>query len=93
MPPNPDLPSGRHRQERKTHPLRDIRTELRIGALDEVVVDVLLVPERVEPLENKLEERPQVLRRRSGDEDVGVAEAEGAGNGEAEGGGLQRSQG
>ena len=48
-----------------------------------------LVAERVEALEDELEERPEVLGRRRGDEDVGVAEAERAGDREAERGGLR----
>lgn len=62
--------------------------ELWVGALDEFIVQVLLVIQRVEPLEHEVEEGVEVLRAWRGDEDIGVAEADGRGDGEAEGGGL-----
>lgn len=68
-------------------------SELRVGALNEVVIDVLLVAESVEPFEDELEERTEVLGRRGSDEDVCVAKAERARDSEAEGSGLQASGG
>ena len=45
---------------------------LRVGRLGKVVVQVLLVPHRVQPLEHKLEQRAQILGRRAGHKNVGV---------------------
>ena len=67
--------------------------ELRVGRLDEVVVEVFLVVERVEALEHKLEQRAQVLGRRSGHKDVGVPEGNGAGDGETHRGRLAAAAG
>ena len=64
--------------------------KLRIGRLDEIVVRVFLVPHGVESLEDELEESVQVLGTRAGHEDVGVAEANGGGNGKAESCGSEK---
>jgi hypothetical protein len=47
--------------------------ELRVSGLNELVVDVLLVFERVEALEDKVEQGLEILGRGRGDEDVRVA--------------------
>ena len=52
----------------------------RIRALDQIVVQVLLVVQLVQALEHKLEQRPQVLRRRRRDKDVRVSQRQGPGN-------------
>mmetsp|Transcript_6623 Transcript_6623/g.23851 ORF Transcript_6623/g.23851 Transcript_6623/m.23851 type:complete len:275 (+) Transcript_6623:1571-2395(+) len=66
----------------------DDLVQVGVGALDHVVVDVLLVIHAVQALDHKLEERLQVLGRWARHEDVGVPEGERAGDGEAQGGGL-----
>jgi hypothetical protein len=58
--------------------------EVRVCALNDVVVEMLLVAQRVHALEDELEERAQVLGRGRGDEDVGVAVCEGGSDGETE---------
>mmetsp|Transcript_31326 Transcript_31326/g.99939 ORF Transcript_31326/g.99939 Transcript_31326/m.99939 type:complete len:481 (-) Transcript_31326:438-1880(-) len=52
-----------------------------VGGLHEVVVEMLLVPQRVQALEDKLEERAQVLRGGRGHEDVGVPQGKGSRDG------------
>ena len=59
--------------------------ELRVGTLDQLVVQMLLVVEGVEALEDEIEEGVEVLRAGRGHEDVGVAEAHGGGDGQPEG--------
>jgi hypothetical protein len=66
---------------------------LRVGRLDDIVVEVLLPSELVETLENELEEGLEVLRTRRGDEDVGVRVKDSEGDGETEGGGFTTSTG
>ena len=59
--------------------------ELWVSALDQLVVQVLLVVEGVEALEDEIEEGVEVLRAGRGHEDVGVSEAHGGGDGQPEG--------
>ena len=66
--------------------------ELRVGALDQLVIQVLLVVEGVEALEDEIE-GVEVLRAGRGDEDVGVAEAHSGGDGQPEGSGLAPASG
>jgi hypothetical protein len=56
--------------------------EVRVGRPDYVVVDVLLVEAGVEPLEEELKERDEILGVRRGDVDVHVAEHHGASHGQ-----------
>jgi len=65
--------------------------EVRVRALNDVVVEMLLVSESVHSLEDELEEGLQVLRRRRGDEDVRVAVGESGSDGETESGRLSSS--
>ena len=58
--------------------------ELRVGALDQLVVEVLLVVQRIKALEDEVKEGVEVLGAGRGDEDVGVAEADGSSNGKTE---------
>lgn len=46
--------------------------ERRVGALNDIIVEMLLVAEGIESLEHELEERLQVLRVGGCDKDVGV---------------------
>ena len=62
--------------------------ELWIRALDQLVVQVLLVVHGVEALQHKLEQRVQVLGAGRSNEDVGVLEADSGGDGQTEGGRL-----
>ena len=59
--------------------------ELGVCALNQLIVQVLLIVQSIEAFEDKVEEGVKVLRAGRGDEDVGVAEAHGRGDGEAEG--------
>jgi len=65
--------------------------EVGVRALDDVVVEMLLVTESVHSLEDELEEGLQVLRRRRGNEDVGVSVSESSSDGETESGRLSSS--
>ena len=60
--------------------------ELRIRTLNQLIIQVLLIVHRVKPLQHELEQRVQVLGARGRDEDVGVLEADGGGDGQTEGG-------
>ena len=51
----------------------DCVVELGVGRLNEVVVDVLLVVERVEAFKDELEQSFEIFGRWRGDEYVGVA--------------------
>ena len=62
--------------------------ELRVGALNQLIVQVLLIVQSIEAFEDKVEEGVKVLRAGRGDEDVGVAEAHSGGDGETQGSGL-----
>jgi hypothetical protein len=64
---------------------------LRVGALHNVIVEMLLVAELVETLENELEEGFEVFRTGRSDEDVGVGVSDGEGDAETEGGRLATS--
>lgn len=64
---------------------------LGVGALHNVVVEVLLPSHLVDALEDKLEERLQVLGARTGDEDVRVAVENSEGDRQSEGGRLSTS--
>jgi hypothetical protein len=66
---------------------------LRVGRLDDIVVEVLLPSKLVETLENEFEEGLKVLRTGRGDEDVGVGVKDGEGDGETERGGFTTSTG
>ena len=58
--------------------------ELRVGALDQLVVEVLLVVQRIKALEDEVKEGVEVLGAGRGDKDVGVAKADGSSNGKTE---------
>eukprot|EP00982_Pelagococcus_subviridis_P004778 29339-Pelagococcus_subviridis.AAC.5 len=62
--------------------------ERRVRALDDVVVQVLFVPQRVEALQDELKKRLQVFRRRRRDEHVRVPHADRARDGDAHRRGL-----
>lgn len=59
--------------------------EFWIRRLDQFVISVLLIVQRIESLDDELEQRLQVFRRRRRHEDVGVAEGDGSGEREAHG--------
>jgi hypothetical protein len=44
--------------------------EVRIGALDNVIVKVLLISKRIHALENEIKKRLEIFRTRACDEDV-----------------------
>ena len=54
---------------------------------------MLLVVQGIKALEDKVEERVEVLGAGRGDKDVGVAKADGSRNGKAEGGGFATPSG
>ena len=58
--------------------------ELWVGALDQLVVEVLLVVQGVEALEDEVKESVEVLGAGRGDKDVGVAKADGSSNGKTQ---------
>ena len=62
--------------------------ELGVSALNQLIVQVLLIVQSIEAFEDKVEEGVKVLRAGRGDEDVGVAEAYSGGDGETQGSGL-----
>ena len=65
--------------------------ELRISALDQLVVKMLLIIQGIEALEYKVKEGVKVFRAGRGDKDVGVAKADRSSNGETKSGGLATS--
>lgn len=67
--------------------------EVRVGALNDVVVEMLLVSERVHALEDEFEEGLQVFGRGRRDENVGVAVRKGGSDGKSESGRLSSSSG
>ena len=67
--------------------------ELWVGALDQLVVEVLLVVQCVEALEDKVKEGVKVLRAGRGDKDVGVAKADSSSNGKTQSSRLATSSG
>ncbi len=56
----------------------------RVGAFHQVIVQMLLVLELVQPFEDELEESSQVLRGRCCDKDVAVAQAQCSSNGKTQ---------
>ena len=62
------------------HPHHSL-VELGVGALDQLVIEVLLVVQGIKALEDKVEERVEVLGAGRGDKDVGVAKADRSSNG------------
>ena len=64
----------------------DSFVEGRICALNDIVVGVLFITERVKRFEDELEESFQVLRIRRGDEDVRVIVGDGSADGHTESG-------
>ena len=67
--------------------------ELRVGALDQLVVEMLLVVQGIKTLEDKVKEGVEVLGAGRGDEDVGVAKADCSSNGKTQSSGLATSSG
>ena len=58
--------------------------ELWVGALDQLVVEVLLIVQCVKALEDEVKEGVKVLRAGRCDKDVGVAKANGSSNGKTQ---------
>ena len=58
--------------------------ELRISALDQLVVKMLLIIQGIEALEYKVKEGVKVFRAGRGDKDVGVAKADRSSNGKTQ---------
>ena len=65
--------------------------ELGVSALDQLIVEVLLVVQGIKALEDKVKEGVEVFRAGRGDKDVGVAKADRSSNGETKSGGLATS--
>ena len=74
------------------HPHHSL-VELGVGALDQLVVEVLLVVQGIKALEDEVEEGVEVLGAGRSDKDVGVSKADRSSNGKAEGGGLATPSG
>lgn len=69
----------------------DSLVEFGIRALDDIVVQMLLIPKGIHPLEDKVEQRLQVLRTRTGHEDIGVSMRKCRRDGNTKGGRLSSS--
>ena len=67
--------------------------ELGVGALDQLVVKMLLVVQGIKTLEDKVKEGVEVLGAGRGDKDVGVAKADCSSNGKTQSSGLATSSG
>ena len=62
--------------------------EVRVRALHNIIVDVLLVPQRIQRLEDKLEKRFQVFWVGRSDKNVGIVVCEGGTDSETQSGGF-----
>lgn len=69
----------------------DSSLPLGVGALDDIVIEVLLPSKLVESLEDELEQRFEVLGAGTGDEDVGVRMEHGEGDRQSKSGRLSSS--
>lgn len=56
----------------------------RVGALHQVIVQVLLVVQLIQTLEDELKQRSQILRGRRCYKDVAVAQAQSSSNGQSQ---------
>ena len=67
--------------------------ELGVSALDQLIVEVLLVVQGIKALEDKVKEGVEVLRTGRRDKDVGVAKADRSSNGKTQSSGLATPSG